>query len=171
MLARFSVQRRHFSAASPTFPRLIGRYKTTPTVLYRIQSGAKVNLREKSKQDALGRSSYDLVVHSGLVLPRPSAYFEGPNGMSLRPNGPMFQEVMRGFRGKNIYIYEIPKDLAVPEDLVILHEHSDHYSFQCDREMPLKELNAKLTLFLDAHAKRMTKEQFMQANPGFHTGQ
>lgn len=62
----------------------------------------------------------------------------GPNGCSLQPpESRTFQEVVRNFRGSKVGIYIIEKDTELPSDLVILHEHSDHYSLQATKEMPL----------------------------------
>ena len=35
---------------------------------------------------------------------------------------------MQFYRGK--FVIELPKDLILPETLVMIHEHGDHYSLQ-----------------------------------------
>jgi hypothetical protein len=48
----------------------------------------------------LGHWNYDLKTKDGMVYAKKGTHFDGPNGCSLRPNGPLLQEVIRTFRGK-----------------------------------------------------------------------
>ena len=89
----------------------------------------KVILRDWSAQQKLGRSFYDLKINSedGMVHPAPpTGKFEGPNGASLRPNSPFMQEIIRCFKGKGVTIYLLKEGTPLPEELLLLHEHSDH---------------------------------------------
>ena len=40
----------------------------------------------------------------------------------------MLQETVQNFSGSNTVAVEIPADTLIPDELVIIHEHSDHYS-------------------------------------------
>ncbi len=74
--------------------------------------------------------------------------FRGPNGASVRPNGPFLQELVRVFEETNSVIYRLPEGMSestllailfipalsgtkLPPDLVCLHEHTEHHSIQC----------------------------------------
>ena len=46
--------------------------------------------------------------------------------------------------------------------MVVIHEHSDHYSMQTTQPIPLPELNEKMTELL-ATCLSSTKEQFLEA--------
>lgn len=89
----------------------------------------------------------------------------GPNGASVRPNTFFMQEIIRNFRGKDTTIYRLPQGTPLPEDLVILHEHTDHHSIQCTRPMTLEELNKAVTKFCKDHGEKMTKEEFVEKYP------
>ncbi|KAF9074566.1 hypothetical protein BDP27DRAFT_1316456 [Rhodocollybia butyracea] len=160
------------AVSSPTkkTPRarpLIARYTDeVPVDLARVQSGINVNLRDYAKQKEMGRISYDLKTVDGKVLPADGPNFIGPNGCSLRePLSPTFQEVVRNFRGANIRIYVIPEGTKLPESLVILHEHSDHFSIQCTKPMTLDALNQELTEFINDHGRVLDKEGFDEEFP------
>ncbi|KAH9819415.1 hypothetical protein DFH28DRAFT_23889 [Melampsora americana] len=141
---------------------LIGRYtERIPYELARVQSGRFVNLRDYETQVKLKRFSYDLKLKDGKVMPAKGDQFIGPNGCSLRePFSPTFQEVVRNFRGVNILIYIIPEGTALPKTLTLLHEHSDHFSLQCNQPMTLPELNEEITQFLEKNARTISKEEY-----------
>jgi hypothetical protein len=88
---------------------LLGRFTTTPIELFRIQTSKTVSLRDYAAQMARKRISFDLQTHNGLVLPRNGPNFDGPNGMSLRPNGPVLQEFIRVFQSRKPHVYRIPQ--------------------------------------------------------------
>ena len=68
--------------------KIIGRYRRTPSDLFRIGSSKTVALREYYDQKAKGLFSYDYTSReNGLILPAEGEDFMGPNGMSLRPVG------------------------------------------------------------------------------------
>ncbi|KAI5825828.1 hypothetical protein EV122DRAFT_206377 [Schizophyllum commune] len=160
----FSTARRWASTGGRP---LIGRYTdVVPTELARVQSGRNIRLRDYEQQRANGRLSYDLKLKDGKVLPAEGPNFIGPNGCSLRPPlSPMFQEVVRNFRGRNVTIYVLKEGTPLPPTLQILHEHSDHYSMQCTKPMTLEELDAELTKFFEAHARVLDKFEFDDEYP------
>ena len=50
--------------------------------------------------------------------------------------------------------------LAIPDGFVVLHEHSDHYSLQVTRPVPLAVLNGRLTKLLES-LPQQTGEQYL----------
>lgn len=134
------------AAAAATKP--MRRYLQLPITLFRIQPRLPVSLRDYDEQMAAGRTSWDLKTYNSMVRPMPIGDpFHTPNGMSLRPSGETMASILRGFRG-DPKVYRMQAGTTLPEGLVVLHEHSDHYSLQAAREMPLAELNASLTAYL-----------------------
>ena len=49
----------------------------------------------------------------------------------------------------------------MPEGLVLVHEHTDHYSVQTSEPCTLPELNAKITALLQ-RASSQTPEEFLR---------
>jgi hypothetical protein len=77
----------------------------------------------------MGRSSFDFILGTNkLYNPVEGDTFIRPNGLSLRPLGGSLAELIETFNSK--YFYEIPKDVVIPDNFVLIHEHSDHYSLQ-----------------------------------------
>ncbi len=132
---------------------LLGRFTaTTPTTLFRIQSRLAVRLRPEAVARAAGRRSFDITVREdGLVWPRDAAEpnWLGPNGMSMRPLGSMLAVLMANFKpSSSAVVFEVPEGTPLPPELVLLHEHSDHYALQPSQRMQLAELDAALSRFL-----------------------
>lgn len=153
---------------------LIGRYTAkTPITLFRVQPGVAVKLRLHAEAVAAGRTSFDVYEINGKILPKDpkEKVFSGPNGMSMRPAGPMWASILAGYRGK-ARIYEIPEGTAIPPELVLLHEHSDHYAMQPTKEMTLKELDGHLTAWLKSPGVKVftTKAEFYAAHPELTPG-
>lgn len=149
-------------------PKLLGTYTSLPCELFRVNPTPKVILRDHDTQIANNHSSYDLFLDSnGFVQPSPpTGLFERPNGMSLRPNGPFLQELIRGFLGKNVTIYRLPKGLDLASlNLTCLWEHSDHHSVQTTVPIKLDALNKKLTQMCLQKGERMTKDEFLEKFP------
>lgn len=74
----------------------------------------------------------------------------------MRPNSPYQQSlVSRRFRGDDVVIYAVPKGTALPDDLILVHERSDHYSLQ-----PAVTMNiaGKCTFFL-FHTTELNQRQ------------
>lgn len=124
------------------------RYTRLPLTLFRIQPHLPVALRDYDTQVAKGRQSFDLKLHSGMIMPiAKDGPFEGPNGMSLRPVGEKMIEILEGFKGEP-RIFTLEKGLVLPELFAIYHEHSDHYSMQPTKPISLSDYNKALTAFL-----------------------
>lgn len=146
-------------------PKLLGIYSSLPCELFRVNSTEKVILRDYDTQMAQNRSSYDLILDpNGLVQPSPSTgLFERPNGMSLRPNGPFLQEIIRRFNNSQTTIYKLPKGLDLKgRQLTCLWEHSDHHSVQTIVPIKLEELNRKLTEMCIKEGEKMSKDEFLE---------
>ena len=133
-----------------------------PLTLFRIQPRLPVSLRSYDVQKAAGRTSFDLKLHNGLVMPiSPETHFHTPNGMSLRPAGPNMTEILSKFRVKsNLKIYAFLCGSKIPEDFVLFHEHNDHYSLQTRTPISLEAFNEKLTQLLSS-LPAYTHEQFI----------
>jgi hypothetical protein len=87
--------------------------------------------------------------------------------MSMRPKGNVLGVLVGMFRARRPRIYEVPRGALIPPSLVLLHEHSDHFSLQPAERMPLTSLEAALTAFLSqpgvvAHP---SKDAFYTAHP------
>eukprot|EP00300_Choanocystis_sp_HF-7_P033531 c45891_g1_i1.p1 GENE.c45891_g1_i1~~c45891_g1_i1.p1 ORF type:complete len:166 (+),score=33.38 c45891_g1_i1:29-499(+) len=143
------------------FGGAIKRFTRLPVTLYRIQARLPVALRDYQSQTAKGRTSYDLTLHNGLVLPAQGDTWIGPNGMSLRPRTEKMISILREFKGEPT-IYALLEGMRLPPDLVLLHEHSDHYSLQTAVPIELPHLNSKLTALMQSLTSQ-TKQQFLQA--------
>ncbi|KAJ3288515.1 hypothetical protein HDU79_004789 [Rhizoclosmatium sp. JEL0117] len=137
------------------------RYTTFPITLFRIQQKLPVSLRDHAIAMAKNRQSWDLKRHApnNLVLPMEGSTFHTPNGMSLRPLGPKMIDILEKFKGDPT-VYRMQENLKVPEGMVLIHEHSDHYSMQVAEPMSLEAFNGKLTRFLETLPKQ-TKQQFL----------
>ncbi len=152
---------------------LLGRFTaTTPITLFRVQGGVAVKLRPEAAARAAGRHSYDISERDGLVWPRDAAEpnFLGPNGMSMRPMGNMLSVIVGTFKSRNALVFEVPQGAPLPPELVLLHEHTDHYALQPSKCMKLAELNAALSRFLVQPLVRRhaSLEAFYEAHPNMH---
>ncbi|KAK8931643.1 hypothetical protein VCV18_000168 [Metarhizium anisopliae] len=108
-----------------------------------------------------------------------------PNGASMRPNSPYQQSLVSWrFRGSDMIVYSVPKGTRLPDDLVLVHERSDHYSlqpavpmtvdgkFSC---MPFRnvdqsltrhlDMNARMTNFFRDNAQEFTRDEWLEAYP------
>ena len=160
-------------AARARVRALLGRFAgTTPTTLFRVQSGLAARLRPEAAARAAGKRSYDITERDGLVWPRDAAEpnFLGPNGMSMRPLGHMLGVIVGTFHSPNTVIFEVPQGTPLPPGLVLLHEHTDHYALQPSQRMQLAELNAALSRFLAQPLVRRFSdvEAFYEAHPDMH---
>jgi hypothetical protein len=158
--------------AQKAVQRIVGRFtEVTPVALFRMQGTGNVRLRLESTARAAGRTIFDITEHNGFVLPRePSEErFLGPNGMPVRPKGSMLAVLMANFRAARPVIFEVPQGTRIPAELVLLHEHSDHYSVQPATKMTPAQLNKALTNFLSqGGVLRMTKQEFYERHPDMH---
>ncbi len=131
--------------------KIRGRYTdTVPLTLFRICGKSRnIVLREYAVQTAKGSRSYDLTLaEDGLVHPAPlDDVFIGPNGASLRPAGINMWDIVSSRAGIT-NVLEIPEGVKIPEGLVLLHEHVDHYSLQCTKPMKRKALEGFMNQFI-----------------------
>lgn len=138
--------------------KLVKRFTTLPITLYRIQRKLPVTLRDFDTQQAKGRASFDLKIHSdGLVHPAEGETFIGPNGMSLRPGNDTMLNILHNWKGDTM-VYRLNEGLELPKELIVLHERDDHYSMQTTEPVSLEDLNARITDLLE-ECPVQTKEQ------------
>jgi hypothetical protein len=137
---------------------IVKRYNMFPRTLYRVQPKMNVSLRNHETQVSLGRTSFDLKTVNGLVMPAVGDKYTGPNGMSLRPPTEKMTRMLKEFVGEPI-VFAMLEGSPVPSGLVLLHEHSDHYSLQTSEPITLDALNTKMTEFLMT-IPRQTRDQF-----------
>lgn len=104
------------------------RFSTVPLQLFRIQARRQVLLRSTAVLEKFGRL-YDFQVESdGKIHPMQGDSFIRPNGMACHPLSSTLDELVADFKGDRIFI--LPEGLQLPPNLVLIHEHSDHYSVQ-----------------------------------------
>lgn len=137
-------------------------FSSFPKTLYRVQSKLPVALREYKEQLKRGRTSFDIKLSSrGYCVPMFGNVYHTPNGMTLLALGDDLRSVIESFRAIPS-IYKVPKHTPVPNELILLHEHGDQYSLQVKgKRMRLKELNARLTNFLEL-LPCLTKEELLK---------
>ena len=146
------VQRALLSAVTKNKQKIIARYTAVPLKLFRIVGiNNKVILREKEKQFSKGSHSYDYTASSdGLLHPSPlDDYFMGPNGASFRPAGGQMWEILSQRTGAIVNVIEVPEGALLPPDMVILHEHTDHYSLQTTKSIKPSVFSKNVTEFLN----------------------
>ncbi|TGJ81760.1 hypothetical protein E0Z10_g7002 [Xylaria hypoxylon] len=143
---------------------LISVFRSFPKELFRVNNGREVRLIPPKP----GRHIYDVLPKDGNVEPKAlnQSTYVGPNGILMRPNSPYQQSlVSTRFRGANFIVYAVPKGTDLPEDLLLVHEWSDHYSLQPAVTMTVDDLNWKITTFFDKKAQVYTPDQWMEAYP------
>ncbi|KAF2799226.1 hypothetical protein K505DRAFT_321302 [Melanomma pulvis-pyrius CBS 109.77] len=140
--------------------KFIRSFKAFPMELFRVNNGRAIRLREWSPQ----RTRYDVLTEAGSVKAKAlnPATYKAPNGASMRPNTQFKREMIQRSRGDDVVVYSIPKGTLLPEDLILVHEFKDHYSLQAARDMPLQELNNKITNFLENHGNVRDKDAWLQ---------
>ncbi|KAF2177148.1 hypothetical protein K469DRAFT_604466 [Zopfia rhizophila CBS 207.26] len=153
---------------------LITVFKHIPKELFRVNNGRAIILREWSLQR---QRSFDIVTKSGKVKAKAldPATYRGkfkltlnvtPNGASMRPISAFQRNLVQSFRGQSVVVYSVPAGTPLPEDLILVHEHTDHYSLQAAEGMSLTgKLNGKITSFLESYGTAMSKEEWLQAYP------
>ena len=57
-------------------------------------------------------------------------------------------DILSTYTGNNVLVTIIPEAEVIPADLVLLHEHGDHYSLQTSATCTPDELNFRLSTFL-----------------------
>lgn len=73
-----------------------------------------------------------------------------------------YRDVLASF-GK-CQVCRVPKGTPIPDHLVLLHEHGDHYSLQTAVPLTPKKMNDALNKFLAAF-EIMSKEEYFDRNP------
>mmetsp|Transcript_7041 Transcript_7041/g.10461 ORF Transcript_7041/g.10461 Transcript_7041/m.10461 type:complete len:149 (-) Transcript_7041:98-544(-) len=136
------------------------RFRRLPLSLYRIQGKLPVSLRDYDSQLAKNRSAFDLKLVNNLVQPMLSDTFHTPNGMSLRPAGEKMIEVLKQYKGE-AKVFRLHEGVLLPPNLVVLHEHTDHYSLQTTEPIELPKFNQLLSEYLLTFPSS-TKEQFLE---------
>ncbi|EEU34662.1 uncharacterized protein NECHADRAFT_34809 [Fusarium vanettenii 77-13-4] len=147
---------------------LISLFKKFPKELFRVNNDPLVKLRVLRPN----RHIYDIVLQNGLALPKalnPSSYI-APNGASLRPNSQYQQSLVSWrFRGNDTIVYSVPEGTTLPDNLLLVHERSDHYSLQPAMAMTTKllhlDLNTKITQFLMNNAMVFAREEWLEVYP------
>lgn len=155
---------RLLSTASGARGSILGRYTVFPTTLVRLQTGKGVAFREYEEQVKKGSRSYDFTKREdGLYHPAPlSNEFIGPNGLSLRPPGLNMWEILDNYKGGKIVVSEVPKDTPVPEGMVLLHEHNDHYSLQTTEPIDPKVFTKRATAFFKKYPQYPKEDYFIR---------
>ncbi|KAG9252688.1 uncharacterized protein F5Z01DRAFT_222722 [Emericellopsis atlantica] len=150
--------------------KFINSFKHVPLLLFRLNSGKSIKLREYSARRS---RSFDVLSEAGTVKAKaltPSTY-EAPNGASMRPLGEFQTALVENFKGSNVTVYAVPEGTQLPDDLILVHEHTDHYSLQPAVDMPLSELNEKITAFLRTHGTTYSRDEwlatFQQDEPAY----
>lgn len=88
----------------------------------------------------------------------------------MRPHGRMLEVIVGTFHSPRTRLFEVPAGTPLPPELVLLHEHTDHYALQPAQQMSLETLNKVLTRFLAQEAVRKFKDlsEFYEAHPDMH---
>ncbi|KAI9755954.1 MAG: hypothetical protein M4579_004085 [Chaenotheca gracillima] len=153
--------------------KTIRTFRKLPKDLFRINNGPAIKLRDWSVNPT---RTFDLKTEDGLVKPKalnPSTYV-APNGASMRPNSSMHRNILSRFRAINTIVYSVPAaecrefnkavGTQLPEDLILVHEHLDHYSLQPTKDVALEELEETITEFLNRKGKMFTKSEWLSAS-------
>lgn len=144
--------------ATPLLGKYVDQFPVLLTRIEKIKGG--VVLLDFESQAKKQSSLYDLKLQTdGLVHPVPhnSTEYFGPNGASLRPPTSItLMEVLGNMRGVRLIL--IPQGTKIPHDLILLHEHSDHYSLQTTVPISLKQFNARLNAFFAPFERMSTMD-------------
>ena len=73
------------------------------------------------------------------------------------------RDILATYTGKCNIVF-VPENTAIPEGLVLIHEHGDHFSLQTTVSITPASLNKKMTTFL-ASFKRYTKDEYFEKFP------
>ena len=149
------------ASTSNGIKQLVKRFRKIPITLYRIQPRLPVSLRDYDTQMSKGRTSFDLKLNpeDGLYHPAHGDEWIGPNGMSLRPGNDTMLNIIKNWKGDTT-VYRLQEGNQLPDELVIIHERDDHYSFQTTEPVALATFNERLTQYLE-QCPSQTKEQFI----------
>ncbi|KAI0416977.1 hypothetical protein F5X98DRAFT_375358 [Xylaria grammica] len=143
---------------------LVTVFRSFPKQLFRVNNGRYVTLRVHRPN----RVAYDIVAQNGQVEPKALNLqtYVAPNGASMRPNSPYQQLlVSSSFRGPEVIIYAIAQGTQLPDDLLLVHERTDHYSLQPGVPMSVDDLNRRITDFMWTTARAYTRKQWLEEFP------
>lgn len=142
------------------------RFRVFPMDLFRICQAKKVTLREFEAQKKKGSRSFDYILNEDkLIHASVGDTFVRPNGLSLRPRGINMWDILSTWAGRGkTNVLVIPQGTIIPDDLVLIHEHGDHYSLQTTISRTPRDLNSSLTKFMDPF-EMMTKEEYFERYP------
>ncbi|KAF1365185.1 hypothetical protein EJ07DRAFT_94999 [Lizonia empirigonia] len=141
--------------------KFIKSFKSFPIDLFRVNNGRTIRLREWTGQKPI----YDIHTEGGYVKAKAlnPATYSPPNGASMRPNTEQNRSLIQKYRGQQVVVYSVPAGTQLPDDLILVHEFDDHYSLQAARDMPLQELNDKITSFLETCGNVKAKDKWLHA--------
>ena len=74
-----------------------------------------------------------------------------------------FRDILTNYKAGTIVVM-IPEGTVIPQDLILIHEHGDHYSLQTSVPILPSELNSKLTRFLKPF-ESFPKEDYFERFP------
>lgn len=115
------------------------RYKTTPLTLYLLQYSRKFVLKEKAEEEIRSSFYYNYVIGpDNMYHPTEGDIFTRPNGYPLYPLGASLQAIASAMTSAT-FIFEVPKEIRLPEDLVVIHERKENYSLQFERICNIKD--------------------------------
>ncbi|KAI9347279.1 hypothetical protein BDR26DRAFT_1004909 [Obelidium mucronatum] len=125
------------------------------------------------KREAMVQQCIDILWYRYTVFPRtlfriqprlPVAASQ-PLSLPLWPVSPKMVAVLADFPADSpqLRVFRMQEATAVPEGFCVFHDHkhSDHYSLQAAREMPLAEMNARLTAYLESLPPQ-TRDKFIE---------
>jgi hypothetical protein len=73
-------------------------------------------------------------------------------------------ELVASRKSTRTRVIEIPEGAEVPQGLVLLHEHTDHYSLQPSRPMKPAEFIALVGTFVQPF-RLLTQDEYVKAHP------
>ena len=75
----------------------------------------------------------------------------------------LFRDILSTYSGK-CEVVMIPEGTKLPADLILIHEHGDHYSLQTTKPITPTDLNKTLTSFIKPF-ERLSKEDYYNRFP------
>ena len=134
----------------------------TPCTLFRVMNKNTKNvvLREKDAQLRKNIRSFDYIELYNQIHP-PSGVYVQPNGMGVSPFGSKLTNKLTGYSGE-ASVFEIPQGCSIPEDLLLVHEFEDSFSFQPRNRCNPKEFCKILSAYLGQFNRYSKKDWFQK---------